>query len=147
MAPYGQPALTNIRGTKRQAKKASFYVDAFKKGKHRQVSPKQVCFQKKLIVIRYMGGNALKQFTLKESIVALRGLFPEIHVQASELDVHAEIAGLIAHSGEMAYCARYSLLKPMERICVYLPNQNFLSCLERLLNILLEMAGLCVHAY
>ena len=108
MAPYGQPALTNVRGTKRQAKKASFYGGAFKKGKHRQVSPKHVCFQKKLIVIRYMGKNAPKQFTLKESIVALRGLLPEIDVQASELDVRAEIAGLIADSGEMAYCTRYS---------------------------------------
>ena len=48
-------------------------------------------FQKKLIVIR---GKAPRQFTLKDSIVMLQGLLPDIDVLASE------IAGVIINSGE-----------------------------------------------
>ena len=43
-------------------------------------SPKKITFQKKIVVIRYMGDP---QFTLKESIVALRGLLPEIDLLAN----------------------------------------------------------------
>ena len=77
------------------------------KGKH--TLPKRLTFQKKLIVIKYMGENAPKKFTLKDRIVALRGLLPDIDMQASELDVRSEIAGVICNSGEeMSACSRHS---------------------------------------
>ena len=62
-----------------------------------QISPKRITF---LIVLKYMGEEAPKEFTLKDSSVVLRGLLPEIDVQASELEVCSEISSVIVNFGE-----------------------------------------------
>ena len=78
MAPYQQLPkprsieLTNYKATKRQAKKSS-YGSKSKNGKRPQISPKRITFQKKFILIKYMGEEAPKQFTLKDCVVALKG--------------------------------------------------------------------------
>ena len=114
MAPYEQVPkprsieLKNYKATKRQAKKG-LYGSQLKKGKHPQIFPKRITFQKKLVVIKYMGEAAPKQFTLKDSVVAMRGLLPEIELQASELEVRSEITSVISNFGEeMSSCSRYS---------------------------------------
>ena len=48
-------------------------------------------FQKKLVVIDYMGPNPPSKFGLKESMVVLRGLLPEISLDASEPEVRKVI--------------------------------------------------------
>ena len=45
-------------------------------------SPKKITFPQKIVVIRYVGDPSPRQVTLKESIVALRGLLPEIDLLA-----------------------------------------------------------------
>ena len=107
MAPYGTHSthtsieLSDFMGSKRRGK----FGHTQRKGK----LPKRMYFQKKLVVINYMGESAPKQFTLKDNIVALRGLLPEIDVQASELEVRSSIASVIVNFGEeMGACTRHS---------------------------------------
>ena len=45
---------------------------------------KNVSFQKKLVVFKYMGKNS-SSFTRKESHILVRGLLPEINVDSSEV--------------------------------------------------------------
>lgn len=47
-----------------------------------------------------MDSNAPRHFTLKESIVAVRGLLPEIDTEATEDEVCSEIQSVITNSGE-----------------------------------------------
>jgi hypothetical protein len=58
------------------------------KGKLSQAQAKYATkFQKKLVAIDYMGSDAPQSFGLKESIVLLRGMLPEIGIDASEHEV------------------------------------------------------------
>lgn len=66
----------------------------FKKRKQQR----RITFQRKFIVIPYMGERPPKHY--KDSVVALRGVLPEIEVEATESDVRREIAGVLANSGE-----------------------------------------------
>ena len=106
MAPYERGTthsieLFNCRSAKRKGSK-------YPKGKFRAL-PRKVMFQKKLIVICYMGEKAPKQFTLKDSVIALRGVLPEIDVEARELDIRRVIADMIISGGEeFLSCSRYS---------------------------------------
>ena len=52
-------------------------------------------FQKKLVVFGYMGSNAPTQFTRKDSAIVMRGLLPDISVNAPEDDVRKEICEVI----------------------------------------------------
>ena len=55
------------------------------------------------------GEKPPKQFALKDGIVALRGVSPDIDVEASELEVRSAIADVIKNSGdEFIACSRYS---------------------------------------
>lgn len=109
MASYG--GLPKPRGieltshtTSHKRKGKTPYGVSSKKGKY--VS-KRITFQKK-ILLRYMGKNK-NQFTLKESSVTVRGLLPEIDLEASEQEVRDIIANVIANSDEeMRTCSRYS---------------------------------------
>ena len=106
MAPYGGiPKPMGIELSSRKRKGKSPYGVNSKKGKY--VS-KKITFQKKLVVLRYMG-EGKKQFTLKESSVILRGLLPEIDVESNERDVRDAIVNVIVNSDqEMTACSRYS---------------------------------------
>ena len=54
-----------------------------------------------------MGSTPPKQFTLKESFVAMRGLLPDISLDATEGEVRSEIVSVIASfDDEMASCTR-----------------------------------------
>ena len=56
-----------------------------------------------------MGETPPKHFTLKDSVVALRGVLPEIYMEATELDVRRVIARVISNCGEeYAACSKYS---------------------------------------
>lgn len=80
--------------------------------------PKKVTFQKKLVVIKYMGESSPRQFTLKDKFVALRGLLPEIDMQASEDDVWAAINSVIVNSGEeLGSCTRYGFEANGKNLC------------------------------
>ena len=108
MAPYAQGQLSKqgIKLTDQRSSKSKSLK--FKKGKL-TATPRRITFQRKLIVIRYMGEKPPKHFTLKDSVVALRGVLPEIDIEASELDVRREIAGVIVNSGEeFAACSKFS---------------------------------------
>lgn len=61
------------RRTKGKGKMA--LVDKMPTSKGRKLAPK---FQKKLVVMKYMGSNAPQNFTLKGDHVLLRGMLPEI---------------------------------------------------------------------
>lgn len=63
------------------------YGSALKKGKHPEPSPNRITFQKKLVIVNYMGPNAPTPFTLKKGLVAMRGLLPDIPLDASEKHV------------------------------------------------------------
>ena len=61
----------------------------------RKPAPK---YQKKLVVIDYMGSDAPRSFGLKESYVLMRGLLPEIAVSATEGEVRTFIRDTIRNS-------------------------------------------------
>ena len=106
-APYGtpQPMASSIElrhGGKRRHGKKPYYPS-----KKPALTPKKVTFQKKLVVLKFLGED-VKQFTLKDSRVLLRGLLPEIDVEATEAQVRSIIANMIANSSEeMSYCSSY----------------------------------------
>ena len=107
MAPYDQGRLPKrgIEFTDRRSTKCK--GPKFKKGKLSTPSRK-ITFQRKLVVIKYMGENPPKHFTLKDSVIALRGVLPEIDIESSEIDVRREIAAVIVNSGEeFSACSKY----------------------------------------
>lgn len=55
-------------------------------------------FQKKLVVIDYMGPDAPRSFALKEVHVLLRGMLPEIEMTATEEEVRGSICDTIKNS-------------------------------------------------
>ena len=55
-------------------------------------------FQKKLVVVDYMGPDAPRNFALKEVHVLLRGMLPEIGISANEEEVRGYICDTIKHS-------------------------------------------------
>ncbi len=56
-------------------------------------------YQKKLVVIVYMGPDAPQTSTLKENHVLLRGMLPEIAIDARERHVHTQIRDTIKKTG------------------------------------------------
>ena len=57
-------------------------------------------FQKKLVVFKYMGEQPPQSFNRKENDILLRGLLPEIAIDAKEIDVREEIVQLLHNSKE-----------------------------------------------
>ena len=56
-------------------------------------------FQKKLVVVDYMGpADAPRNFTVREPIILLRGMLPEIPVDASEREVRTYIRDTIKYA-------------------------------------------------
>ena len=55
-------------------------------------------FQKKLVVVDYMGSKAPRSFGLKESYVLIRGMLPEISIEADEMEVREIIISTIRDS-------------------------------------------------
>ena len=54
-----------------------------------------VSFQKKLVVIEYMGTDAPRQFGLKETYVVMRGMLADISVESDENTVRKHIRDVI----------------------------------------------------
>ena len=61
-------------------------------------------FQKKLVVFKYMGLDAVEKFTRADRRIAMRGLFPPIPLESTEDDVRREICEVIRSSSEFADC-------------------------------------------
>ena len=106
MAPSGQTTDLNFRDInlidrrprKQRSKKGiayDNYVCMRKKGQHPCCSKRQATFQKKIVVVKYMGSNPPKQFTPKENLVAMRGLLPDISSNASQEEVQSEVVSVI----------------------------------------------------
>ena len=55
-------------------------------------------FQKKFVLVDYMGEDAPRKFALKESYVVMRGILPEVPVSAGESVVRSCVAEAIKHS-------------------------------------------------
>ena len=55
-------------------------------------------FQKKLVVINYMGPDALRSFTMKEHIVSMRGILPEIPMDACDREIRTHIRDTIKNA-------------------------------------------------
>ena len=72
------------------------------KGKSKAQVPKgrkpSVTFQKKLVVVDYMGHDPPKCFGLKESYVFMRGMLPEISVDAEETTVRGFVRDTLKNS-------------------------------------------------
>ena len=79
--------------------KYSFLTGKGSKGKQRQ----SATFQKKLVVFQYMGSprSAPAHFTRKDSYILVRGLLPDISLDASEKMVRKEIADVINSSNSL----------------------------------------------
>lgn len=69
--------------------------------KGRKPAPK---FQKKLVVMKYMGSDAPQNFTLKGDHVLLRGMLPEISIDASEREIRSQIRDTITDSSTLSGC-------------------------------------------
>ncbi len=57
-------------------------------------------FQKKVVVLMYMGPSASRNFALKDSYVIMRGLLPEVPIEASESELRTRICDTIKSSDE-----------------------------------------------
>lgn len=64
-------------------------------------------FQKKIVVIEYMGENSPKSFGLKESYVIMRGMLPDITLTATEKEVRSHIWDVIASDKAYTCCSEY----------------------------------------
>lgn len=62
-------------------------------------------FQKKLVVVHSMGPDSPKSFALKETYVLIRGMLPEIEINACEKEVRDCICNTIKNSEEsLSHC-------------------------------------------
>lgn len=59
---------------------------------------RQATFQRKITVFNYMGSEAPSHFTRKDSYILMRGLLPDMSLEADEKTVRQEIADIINHS-------------------------------------------------
>ena len=80
---------------RKMKRKRKFSVASEKYGEYRKKFRPSSTFQKNLFVFGYMGSNAPTQFTRKNSAVVMRGLLPDITVDAPEDDVRKEICEVI----------------------------------------------------
>ena len=85
-------------------------------------------FQKKIVVIEYMGDDAPKTFGLKESFVLMRGMLPDISLTATEKEVCAHICEVIRSDDSYGYCTEkdFEFLEATGKsICVPAKPANF----------------------
>ena len=61
-------------------------------------------FQKKIVVVEYMGETPPKRFGLKESNVVVRGMLPNISLTATEKEVRTHICEVISSDKMYACC-------------------------------------------
>lgn len=62
-------------------------------------------FQKKIVIIEFMGDNPPKNFGLKESYVLMRGMLPDISLTATENEVRSHICEVIHSDDSYFYCS------------------------------------------
>lgn len=80
-------------------------------------------FQKKLVVIDYMGPGAPRSFALKEAYVLIRGMLPEIPVAASEQEVRVCICDTMKNSEESLSCCHFEFMEASGK-CLCVPAQQ-----------------------
>ena len=102
-----QPFSTLLPRREKRRSKSSLALAKYggsKKGKT-QVST----FQRKLVVFNYMGGDSPTHFIRKDQYIIMRGLLPEISVDASEEEVRKDICDIIRSCSEydVSLCGLY----------------------------------------
>ena len=80
--------------------KSSLAFAKYGEGSTKKAKGHVATFQKKLVVFGYMGRNPPAQFTRKDKHIVMRGLLPDISVQASEEQVRKQIRDVIKSSSE-----------------------------------------------
>ena len=85
-------------------------------------------FQKKLVVVEYMGEDSPKSFGLKESYVIMRGMLSEISLTATEKEVRSCILEVIRSDRAYGCCSEYDfefLEANGRNVCVPAKPSNF----------------------
>lgn len=85
-------------------------------------------FQKKLIVMDYMGEKAPTNFTVKDCYIIIRGMLPEISVAAQEKEILAHVREVICSVKSYACCSEndFEFLEATGRcVCVPAKPSNF----------------------
>ncbi len=86
--------ITPACGLRKSKRKGSALTKTAKKGKSTIET-----FQRKVIVFKYMGGTqAPVHFTRKDSLIVVRGMTPEIPLDATEEEVRSELCEIIKNS-------------------------------------------------
>ena len=78
------------RSTGKGKEKAKYVL-----AKYGQKCKKKITFQKKIVIVKYMGEQAPSSFTLKEDIIQLRGMLPEMDYGSSETKVRTIISATL----------------------------------------------------
>ena len=85
-------------------------------------------FQKKIVVVGYMGENPPKSFGLKESYITMRGMLPDISLTATEKEIRSHIREVIASDRSYICCTEndFEFLEANGRnVCVPAKPANF----------------------
>lgn len=80
-------------------------------------------FQKKLVVIDYMGTKAPWKFALKEVHVWMRGMLPEIEITASEQEVRGFISDTVKNYTKSLSASDFEFLEASGK-CLCVPAQR-----------------------
>lgn len=103
MSPLpGPPRLSMIERRPKRKGKSKLKLASSRYGREDVTKGRKpaLTFQKKLVVIDYMGPDALRSFGLKETYILMRGLLPEVAVSATEGEVRGVIRNTIKDSEE-----------------------------------------------
>ncbi len=79
-------------------------------------------FQKKFVLVDYMGLDVPRRFALKESFVLMRGILPEIEVSAEESVVRNSVTEAIKHCERTLASLDLSFWKRAGSVSAYLPT-------------------------
>ena len=80
-------------------------------------------FQKKLIVLDFMGPNAPRSFAMKELYVWIRGILPEIELSATEEEVRGTIADVINNRDVIIGTKDFEFMEASSK-CLCVPAQR-----------------------
>ena len=83
-----------------KTKKAKLAIATKKYGSGSKGRKPAPSFQKKLVVVDFMGDDAPKVFTLKEPLILLRGMLPDISTDSGESTIRSEISSTIKNADE-----------------------------------------------
>ena len=95
LQPPGSSSTSTTKLLDRRPKRKGKSRLALEKYREESTSQKGRRFQKKLVVLDFMGPNAPRSFAMKELYVWIRGILPEVELSATEEEVRRTIADVI----------------------------------------------------